>query len=256
VEAGDQGCEFVLAKDKADSLQRPMLPPKENPNYPSLHSGSEECIGLLEDWCHVCVSQHKKGVRRVLPLPTRLFDVSPEGNDSVYTALLASKNLYAPRAATRYVALSYCWGNVSPFPTTKKNSADRLNGIPLSDLAVYRDAVHITRRCEIKYMWVDSHCVCPDDQEFGTQAAKMGEFYARCFFAFSALSSANSNVGIFRPRKLGSFFTEAIISPYSFGKDTLNLFIIRSFDQFKTNPRAAHSMKKHGLSKTVFSLQL
>jgi hypothetical protein len=57
----------------------------------------------------------------------------------------------------RYAALSHCWGTKEFFVTTEANFEQNKNGIEWDDLSkTFQDAVQITRRLGLRYLWVDS----------------------------------------------------------------------------------------------------
>jgi hypothetical protein len=100
-------------------------------------------------------------------LPTRVIDVgSPEGNRE--PRLVVTNGAFGS-----WVALSYCWGGESIFKLKASNIHDMLSGIPLENFpATLRDAVHITRRLGLRYLWIDAlcilvsmeiYCLCPND---------------------------------------------------------------------------------------------
>jgi hypothetical protein len=62
---------------------------------------------------------------------------------------------------------------------------------------LYRDAIMITRKLGIRYLWIDSLCIlqdCKDD--WLKEAAKMGDIYRYSFLTLSALSSLNCHHGM------------------------------------------------------------
>ncbi|KAL8726181.1 MAG: hypothetical protein Q9181_006152 [Wetmoreana brouardii] len=91
-----------------------------------------------------------------------------------------------------------------------------MNGISLSDLpTVVRDAVTVTRRCGIQYLWVDAICICQDDeQEWESEAAAMAGVYGGSVFTISALSSPDANTKFLKARDPHAVPTGA---PHAFG---------------------------------------
>ena len=61
-------------------------------------------------------------------------------------------------AAGRYTALSYCWGeDTDTFTTRRENLCDMMEEIPLDDPTAFLDAFEISRRLNIRYIWIDAH---------------------------------------------------------------------------------------------------
>ena len=57
----------------------------------------------------------------------------------------------------RYAALSYVWGESSPFTTTKANIEANKEGIDIDKLPeTFQDAIFVAREMGIGYLWVDS----------------------------------------------------------------------------------------------------
>jgi hypothetical protein len=60
----------------------------------------------------------------------------------------------------RYTALSYCWGSQPQATTTSHNFKSMQKGFAASSLArTLPDAITITRKLGIKYLWVDALCI-------------------------------------------------------------------------------------------------
>jgi len=67
--------------------------------------------------------------------------------------------LYAPIEGElgRYAALSYVWGESSPFATTRANIEANKRGIDTDQLPkTFQDAILIAREMGIGYLWIDS----------------------------------------------------------------------------------------------------
>jgi len=90
--------------------------------------------------------------------------------------------LYKSSAQEReqYVALSYCWGGPQSLITTKSNISERQHRIELACLPrSIADAIRVTAKLGLKYLWVDSLCIIQDDEV--TKAKEidgMGEVYS------------------------------------------------------------------------------
>jgi len=129
-------------------------------------------------------------------MPTRLIDVSEKRPVLVDTSTLISP--------VPYTALSHCWGQGHhPLSsTTSRTLQDFQNGIDLFDLPkTFRDAAEITRRLNLKYLWIDSLCIIQDSKEdWEREAQEMGIYYQNCFLNISALDAPESDTGFLQPR--------------------------------------------------------
>ena len=222
--------EIVLAEDEHECLSLP-LPYIEYGfrTSPATHASSDTCYDQLNSWYSACAKQHEKCVRRKLPLPRRLLDIEEKKDSSDCITLRESQNIPTPSEQVQYVALSYCWGDISRFSTTTHNISERLSGIIFEELPdVVQNAVDVIRRLNIRYLWVDAYCILQDNQiEWEAEAAKMADVYGGCVFTLSALSSPDSTTPFLgdrhsRPVDLGV----ATIS-YGTWEDDVKIFIRR-----------------------------
>lgn len=101
---------------------------------------------------------------------------------------------FNPVVHSRYVALSYCWGDQKGQLVSKKSTlAGLLAGISVSNLpGTLKDAVTVTSRLGLKHIWIDSICIIQDDpNDWKQEAGKMSTVYAQSLVTIIA-SSANS----------------------------------------------------------------
>lgn len=125
------------------------------------------------------------------PLPTRVIDVGS-------CTELQLVHLHASKGQSgRYIALSHIWGKTETLRTTTDTITERMQGIVLSEMPTsFRDAVIVTRRLGIQYLWIDSLCILQDSAtDWENEAMKMGEVYRNSVLTISASSATNSHVG-------------------------------------------------------------
>ncbi|KAH8811166.1 heterokaryon incompatibility protein-domain-containing protein [Xylogone sp. PMI_703] len=163
---------------------------------------SDEAFQLVQDWLNACTRTHS--TCRTLAnaeLPLRLLDVG-SWQETAREPFLSTKH---PDLG-RYACLSYCWGGPQTTKTTLSTLEAKKSSIPLQELPkTIQDAVIITRRLGIQYLWVDSLCIIQDSPEdWDSQAALMGEIYANAFITIAAAASANCHGGCFAARTLSS----------------------------------------------------
>lgn len=92
-------------------------------------------------------------------LPTRVLDLG-EGNGPIEVRLYET----VTGQLDKYIALSYCWGKCGNLVTTKATLKDRKEGIPWDSMPqTFRDAAEISRKLEIRYLWIDALCIIQDD---------------------------------------------------------------------------------------------
>lgn len=73
----------------------------------------------------------------------------------------------------------------------------RINEMPQT----FIDAVTVTRRLGLKYLWIDSLCICQDDPEdWARESGLMADIYSNAYIVIAANRSADSTGGCFHKR--------------------------------------------------------
>ena len=174
-------------------------------HYPAENSDSEQLFDKITGRFKRCVGEHQQCIRERFTLPTRLLRTGTDmdfSSDKVW--LSKTRDLRDQTKDIRYLALSYCWGGTVIMRTLRENVHIREKyGLQVADLpAVIRDAITVARKLKSEYLWVDSLCICQDDeQEWEQEAALMADIYGGSVFTISALTSPNANVGFLGPRQ-------------------------------------------------------
>ncbi|KAH7413456.1 heterokaryon incompatibility protein-domain-containing protein [Cadophora sp. MPI-SDFR-AT-0126] len=172
------------------------------------YPGSEETLATIVDWANDCQANHPKcklGISgEVISqpcLPTRVLDVASLESSSVDSVKLFVSNGYQ----AEYVALSHCWGGYIPVKTTPHTLASHLIGIEVETLSkTFQDAIKITRKLGIRYLWIDSLCIIQDEPgqaDWRRESGTMGSIYERAFCVIAATAARNGNEGCFVPRR-------------------------------------------------------
>ena len=124
-------------------------------------------------------------------LPSRIIDVGP--SDGTKEPFLYCSN----GEPSRYIALSHRWGDQKPLTTTKRTLSQRQNKIAWSELPKsFQDAVTITRRLGIQYLWIDSLCIIQDDRsDWEKESARMATIFRESYLTISATMAKDSTEG-------------------------------------------------------------
>jgi hypothetical protein len=139
------------------------------------------------------------------PLPKRSINVDLENYRAGSENPAAFVEITDGRRG-RYAALSYCWGPVSaadpPLMLKILNNDQLQQGIPVSELPrTIQEAIELTRRLEIPYLWVDRLCIIQDDtNDWTDQAEKMCDIYEGACITISAFGAAGGDDGLFLTR--------------------------------------------------------
>jgi len=109
----------------------------------------------IKSWINECKTSHAKcqwsGRDEAA---SRLINVGLSGSTQEPHVVLTEGRVF------KYLALSYCWGTKQPVVTKEKNLNDHLRSLPISMLPyTIRDAITITRRLGVEYLWVDALCI-------------------------------------------------------------------------------------------------
>ncbi|KAK1239428.1 hypothetical protein MKX07_008916 [Trichoderma sp. CBMAI-0711] len=104
----------------------------------------------------------------------------------------------------RYAALSHCWGSAGrqPLKTTQANLQSHLQHIPWASIPkTFQDAITITRRIGLDYVWIDSLCIVQDDhQEWLKESKRMGSIYEQAEITIAASHTPGCWEGFLFPR--------------------------------------------------------
>ncbi|KAI0142290.1 HET-domain-containing protein [Hypoxylon sp. NC0597] len=191
--------------------------------------GSEAAFCQIEAWLRECEG-HKccpSSYTQVI-LPTRIIEVSPPGQEE--PRLLKSRGIRGV-----YATLSYCWG-ADPFQTlSKSNYAQFAEKLDMGTLPLtIRDAITITRKLCIPYIWIDALCIIQDSEsDKMREISQMKDIYASSAVTIVAASSKGVSEGFLHDRHR-SEITYTIpfrIRPGLFGTMSVNELDAATYDE-------------------------
>ena len=101
-----------------------------------------------------------------------------------------------------YVTLSHCWGHASFMKLTSSNLNDLREGFSIHQLPrTFRDAIIITQRLGVRYLWIDSLCIIQDSKEDWLQeGGRMADVYTHALCNIAASGAYDSDGGCFMGR--------------------------------------------------------
>jgi len=168
---------------------------------PEVDVASERSFKQATQWLQECVKQHSPNFclkPKKTPLPKRVIDVS-----GVHPRLHFSEG-----APAKYACLSYCWGNswMQQVVTTLDNVHRNSNRIIFENLPqTIKDAITVTRRLNLRYIWIDCLCIVQDDEaEREKELEKMGDIFANAYVTISAATARSCEDGFLHERQLQS----------------------------------------------------
>ena len=148
-------------------------------------------MALAKEWLTSCLEKHP--ICRppaVTPLPTRVIDV---GDLDIEARLYVTKG-----ESAQYAALSHCWGSRIPVSTTAVTLEDRLKSIKFdASSKTFAEAVHVTRRLGIRYLWIDSLCIIQkSEDDWATEAGRMSDVFRNATVMLSADAARDASEGL------------------------------------------------------------
>ncbi|CVL07044.1 related to tol protein [Fusarium proliferatum] len=168
-------------------------------------TGSEASFQWARDIVEKCEREHHNCRNHFIRptsqryLPKRLIDV--QAREKGVIQLVLSRTLKLD-SVVEYAALSHCWGTTVKSELRKDNE-ETMKTILIETLDPnFRDAVDITYKMGIKYLWIDSLCIMQRTQEWEEESGDMGLVYARAKVVISATASKNSEGGCYKPKDL------------------------------------------------------
>lgn len=179
------------------------LPPNLlDPNHSrwAKNASSESSFDLVRAWLKHCVEDHVKcNLQASSHRPRRLLDIATKDGPEMVKVVDGPD--VDPK--TTYLTLSYSWGGIEPFMLTTENYKACRSGIAISKLPkTYRDAIFITRRLGLRYLWIDSMCMKQlDREEWAAEAGHMGSIFAGSLCTIAAHDAENCEEGCLYSRR-------------------------------------------------------
>jgi hypothetical protein len=170
-------------------------------------------MDLASQWLDDCNKRHPGCPVFTGQLPTRVIRVGP-GDAKLLLHVSADGEV------AKYVSLSHCWyvqlpceaivhidrdstsrGNNNIFTTTMSNLEERKRGIQWSDLSsTFQDAIGITRRLGIDFLWIDSIYIIQDSiEDWARESAKMTKVYLNSAVTIAADGEEDEHGGCYAP---------------------------------------------------------
>jgi hypothetical protein len=109
----------------------------------------------------------------------------------------------ADSPVSSYAAVSHCWGGIENVKQLREaNLVSMIHEIDPNELSwTFRDAITVTRRIGLQYLWIDSLCIIQDSIEDWTrESSKMREVHKNCLVNISATAAPDGDSGRFWTR--------------------------------------------------------
>lgn len=172
-------------------------------------AADDQCFKLARTWLDDCREHHsacRSAYDSSLRLPTRLLDVGvdidPRGHTQTNVRLVQGASCEGP-----YVALSYCWGPDRDLILTQESESRLRAGIAVTDFpGTLQDAIVVTRRIGVRYIWIDALCIFQDQDrpeskaDWAREAGRMRDVYRGAVVTIESASASRGNEGFLKPR--------------------------------------------------------
>ncbi|RYP82544.1 hypothetical protein DL769_001650 [Monosporascus sp. CRB-8-3] len=162
------------------------------------NTSSDTSYSRMYWWIQTCLTDHALcGMGEPTPPPTRLLHLGDDLADDTPNIKLIEPSA---ELRERYIALSHSWGKEQPLRTTMATLEDHKAGIPFARLPkTFQDAVSITRRLGIRYLWIDSLCIIQDSSDdWQIEASRMASVYRNSWLTVSGTASSSPSSGCYR----------------------------------------------------------
>ncbi|KAK4147373.1 heterokaryon incompatibility protein-domain-containing protein [Dichotomopilus funicola] len=177
---------------------------------------------LAKTWIDQCSTSHKWcGSEKSYARPTRLISIE----DKSIKLILTDREKW--ETTPRYATLSYCWGRGEFTKLTPENLHSFLANIPLEGLPkTFQDAVYITRKLGLKYLWIDALCIIQDlsdDADWLREAALMCSVYGGSHVNLAATHATSVHGGCFLKQEhhVGGFCAPVTLTTASTGDHSM-----------------------------------
>lgn len=169
--------------------------------FDSLSTNNEKSWQQSMEWNQHCLQHHsrcKPGYVSREEWPTRVLDVGYAESSSLRLRETSELSV----TSLKYTSLSHCWGGQLPLRLVADNYTEFLNDIALEDMPKsFRDAVEVTRKLGIQYLWIDALCIIQDSTlDWSRESGRMNMVYRNSYLTIAAAAARNATVGIHSAR--------------------------------------------------------
>jgi len=213
-------------------------------------AGSEMAISRARNWLKEC-NEHLGCSPSEMPLPSHVIDVG----DYTHRPFVKLRETEGHEQG-KYICLSYCWGKSREFTTTRATLEERKRQIMIADMPkTYQDAICMARELGVRYLWIDSLCICQDDiDNWERESAKMSSIYANAYLTIGASRARDTAEGFFGPRPPQAYVEIEYTAPGPDGVQGQAVAFSLPLHE-EADPQDYVSMPSEPLSDRAWSLQ-
>jgi hypothetical protein len=121
--------------------------------------------------------------------------------------------------------LSHCWGDFPVVRLTNTSLASMMEGLPTSELPeTFKDAMFITSKLGVRYLWIDSLCIIQDSvKDWQQESALMGSVYSGAICNIAATGAPNGQAGCFTERNRQ--LVQPLLTKATWSRNRLRAFV-------------------------------
>ncbi|KAH8655462.1 heterokaryon incompatibility protein-domain-containing protein [Xylariales sp. PMI_506] len=152
-----------------------------------LYSNAKESVDFIHGNLRTCLETHKHCPKPgTTTLPKRILQIGT--SEDFLLRLVESGTAHA-----EYATLSYCWGGEQWLQTTNANLRNMLGNIPYDALPIaFQQAIQVSRKLGIGYLWIDSLCIIQDSQDdWERESYSVAEYYENSILNLWLASTSN-----------------------------------------------------------------
>ncbi|KAH0420923.1 heterokaryon incompatibility protein [Colletotrichum camelliae] len=214
--------------------------PKFQPKELSQRTDSESTFSIAKQWIGRCTKEHKRcnppPQTDAARFPTRLLDCGHPKDLAarVRLVLSAEESIQEP-----FMTLSHCWGSADCLVVSTDNIEAFRREIPADQLPqLYRDAISVTRRLGVRYLWIDSLCIIQrgdDKADWLIESTLMDQVYSNSYCNIAAADARDANQSLFTPRNTKAFTPQIVRGTYDGSVGEYEVCAFQGFMQHLTD---------------------
>lgn len=187
---------FDIYQSLDSTVSSPFLMTFPNLRDLAANADSEECFAFAKSCLDHCLENHEICCEfGGASLPSRTISLGPDNS-----SLKLMEHPKGTRA--NYATLSYCWGTAIQLRQQRSTlSLWKMRLLWESLPPVFQNAIMVTRKLGVIYLWIDALCIIQDSPEdWQTESSRMAEIYAGSHFTMAAGLSRSCMMPFLSPR--------------------------------------------------------
>ncbi|KAH7066065.1 heterokaryon incompatibility protein-domain-containing protein [Paraphoma chrysanthemicola] len=191
---------------------------------------------MIRKWLLKCDRTHRRCHKTTAPdqtyLPTRVLEL--RGPRTIHLRVSSGQ----VRVPGRYACLSHCWGGTVPLRATASSiQTFQDNGIPWNDLPkTFQDAVDMTYRLGLKYLWIDSLCILQDSvDDWRHEGSKMVAIYSGAYVTLAATNAPGSYAGFYDAYRDDEYYHRHVVPDHRDADTSYQIVVRKDIQRYEND---------------------